>query len=304
MTDTIFEPDELAADATGADTDLESQPPADQRPRNPDGTFAPKAGEEEPPANADDSQPGEDDGKGGTVPQAALHAERERRKSTEAQLAEAKAALARIAEFRDRAKAQQPPALPAIDDPAALEHLTKRLGEVETQQTQFVQRQQLDAADQAELTQLQTVMAASENAFRAEKPDYDAAINHVVQARAQELALYGLTLPQIQQAISEEAADIARSAVAQGRNPAELGYQIALSRGYRPEAAQTAPQGGGQAQATLEAIAAAKQASRSLGGGGGAPPQALNAEAIAAMDSAEFEALYSTPEGKRLIDSL
>ncbi len=302
-TDSIFEEDELAADALAPDADLESLPPPEDRPRNPDGTFAPKAGEEAPPVDPD-APVVEDDGKGGTVPQGALHAERERRKAAEGQLTEAKAALARIAEFRDRVKAEQPPALPATDDPAALEHLTRRLGEVETRQTEQTQRQQIDAADQAELNQLGAVMVASENAYRAEKPDYDAAISHVIQARAQELTLYGLTMPEIQQAIAEEVTDIARSAVKQGRDPAELGYQIALSRGYRPEAAAQPVQQPGTAQATLEAIAAAKQASRSLGGGGGSSPQALNAETILQMDSAEFDALYSTPEGKRMIDNL
>lgn len=295
----IFEADELAADAVTPDADLEQQPEA--QPRAPDGKFAPKD-----PEPASDIEPVEqsDETKGGTVPQGALHAERERRKTVEAELAEAKAAIARIAEFRKQAQERTAPAMPAADDPAALEHLTRRLGDVETQQTQLVQRQQLDAADQAEIMQLRTVMDTSEQAFRAEKPDYDAAIQHVVQARAQELKLYGLSMPEIQQAIAEEATEIARSAVAQGRNPAELGYQIALSRGYRPQPNTTPQAQPTTATATLEAIAAAQKASRSLGGGGGAAPQALNAEAIAAMDGDEFDRLYSTPEGRRLIDNL
>lgn len=306
MTDSIFEADELEADAIGAEGEIQpQQPPAkDDQPRGEDGKFLPKqaaagdGGEAQPPPAA------EDDGKGGTVPQGALHAERERRKTIEAELATAREALAKIQQFRDAAKAKQPEALPAADDPAAVEHLRQRLGQIESRQTQFDQRQQLDAADQAEIQQLQSVMATSEASFRAEKPDYDAAIMHVVQARAQELALYGLKPHEIQQAIAEEATDIARSAVAQGRNPAELGYQIALSRGYRPESAQPPAQQQGGAAATLAAIQQAQAASRSLGSGGGATPQALNADAIKQMTDDEFDALYSTPEGRRLIDNL
>ncbi len=303
MTDSIFEPDELAAADQAPEQDDAQQPPADQRPRNPDGTFAPKEGGEPADTPADPPADPADD-KGGTVPQGALHAERERRKASEAELAVAREALAKIAQFREQVKGKQPDPLPATDDPAALDHLTRRLGEIETRQTQTDQQRQLEAADQAEIMQLQTVMATSEQAFRAEKPDYDAAIQHVVEARARELQLYGLSLPEIQRTIAEEATDIARSAVAQGRNPAELGYQIALSRGYRPDQAQQPQQQGGAAAATLAAIEAARGASKSLGGGGGAPPQALNAEAIASMSTEEFEALYSTPEGKRLIDAL
>lgn len=308
MPDSIFEADELEAEATGPEAEL-PQPatthPNEGQPRGEDGKFLPKQ-----PAEGDgeggDAQPppAEDDGKGGTVPQGALHAERERRKAIEAELATAREALAKIQQFRDAAKAKQPEALPAADDPAAVEHLRQRLGQIESQQSQIIQQRQFDAADQAEIQQLQSVMATSEASFRAEKPDYDAAIMHVVQARAQELALYGLKPHEIQQAIAEEATDIARSAVSQGRNPAELGYQIALSRGYRPESAQAVPQQQGGAAATLAAIQAAQAASKSLGQGGGATPQAINAEAIRQMTDDEFDALYSTPEGKRLIDAL
>ena len=101
--------------------------------------------------------------------------------------------------------------------------------------------------------------------------------------------------------------DIVRSAVQQGRSAAELGYQIALSRGYRPEQAQAGdgqqPQGG--AAAKIAAIAAAQAGSKSLGhAGGGATPKTLNAEAVAAMSADEFDALYSTPAGRAMIDGL
>ena len=90
------------------------------------------------------------------------------------------------------------------------------------------------AADNAEVQQLGAVMNSSEAQFRETTPDYDAAINHVVQARAQELSYFGLSPAQINETIAQEATDIVRAAVQQGRNPAELAYAIAQSRGYRP----------------------------------------------------------------------
>ena len=302
MSDSIFEEDELAADAAGAEG--ETGQTSSGQPRGEDGKFVAKQPEEG--AGEGDAGEGEaGDKPGGTVPQGALHAERERRKAVEAELAAARDTLAQIQKFREAAKAKQPEALPGADDPAALEHLRQRLGQVETQQTQFVQREQMAAADQAEIMQLQSVMASSEQAFRAEKPDYDAAIQHVMQARAQELTLYGLSPLEIQQTIAEEATEIARTAVRQARNPAEMGYSIALARGYRPGAVGEGQQPqNGDAAAKLNAIAQAQGASKSLGAGGGSAPQALNAEAIAAMSSEEFEALYSTAEGRKLIDAL
>jgi len=98
-----------------------------------------------------------------------------------------------------------------------------------------------------------------------------------------------------------------RAAVAQGRDPAELGYQIALTRGYVPKAAeqtQEKPNGSGGAQAVLDAIEKAKAAGKSLGSGGGAASPNLTAEAVAALSPDEFEAIYSTPEGRKMIDSL
>jgi hypothetical protein len=157
--------------------------------------------------------------------------------------------------------------------------------------------------NQQELQQLGGFMHQSETAFREKQPDYDAAIEHVVNARARELSLYGLSVPQIQQTISQEATDIVRSAVAQGRDPAELGYEIARSRGYQPKQAETAKPNGG-AQAMLDAIATARTQGKSLGSGGGAAPKTLTIEAVNSLSPEEFDAIYSTPEGKRMIDGL
>lgn len=305
MTDSIFEADELEADKVGPEGEADQKP--DGQPRGPDGKFAskgadePEPGEAQPQPGGDDADKG-DDGKGGTVPQGALHAERERRKVAEAELTKAREVLAQIQKFREAAANKQPDPLPTADDPARLDHLTKRIEELGQAQHRTQRERELEAADLAEVQHLGTLMASSEAAYRESKPDYDAAIGHVVQARAQELQLYGFTPAQIQQAIAEEATDIVRSAVAQGRDPAELGYQIAVSRGYRPDAAQQSANG--SAAATIEAIAKAQGQSRSLSQAAGATPQAINLEAIAAMSPEEFDALYSTPEGRKLVDNL
>ena len=308
MADSIFTEDELKAEETQASPEDATQ----DQPRGPDGKFVPK---EEPKAEAPavetttEAEPEAEEAKEkpqGTVPQGALHAEREKRKTVEAELKAVREQIAALATMREQIASRKPEDLPAGDDPAAVEHLRQRLAQIEQGQTRVEQRLDTQAVNQAEMQQLGGVMAQSEALYRQEKPDYDSAIEHVVKARAAELALYGLTPPQIQQTISEEATEIVRSAVAQGRDPAELGYQIALSRGYRPagpaETTETPPQG--QAQRTLDAIAQAKAQGKSLGGAGGGKVATLNAEAVLAMSPEDFAAVYSTPEGKAMIDSL
>jgi hypothetical protein len=305
MADGIFTDDELKAEQTGATEELkapeETQEQKDQRERDEQGRFKAK----EPEAEAVVEEAGDKE-KGGTVPQQALHAEREKRKALEAELKPLKEQLEALAKMREQIASRKPADLPPADDPAQVEHLRTRLAELEQGQTRISQHIDTQAVNQAEMQQLGSVMHQSETKFREQKPDYDAAINHVVNARAQELSLYGLTPPQIQQTIAEEATEIVRSAISQNRDPAELGYQIALSRGYRP--AETGAANGAEqpskAQQTIDAIAKAQAQSKSLGGAGGGKVQTLNAEAVLAMSPEEFDRVYSTPEGKAMIDSL
>lgn len=300
MTDSIFTDDELKADLAGADEaptpeQIETE---EQRARDEQGRFAAKPAEEAPEGEA--AEEGERH-EPGTVPKGALHAEREKRKGIEAELKTAREQLAAIAEMRRQIAERAPEPLPDANDPAAVEHLRTRLAETEQSQNRITQRLDMDAADRAEMQQIGAVITASETQFRQTKPDYDDAINHVVEARARELQMYGLTPAQIQETVTSEALDIVRSAVQQGRDPAEMAYAIAQSRGYRPGNAAPAP---GGAAATLAAIEQARGSNRSLGGAAGATPQQINAESIAAMSGDEFEQLYSTPEGRRMIDNL
>lgn len=304
MADSIFEDDELQAEALAPDADA---PPVENAPeRDEHGRFKPKEQPaEEPPAQEAPAEEGDEAKRGdGTVPQGALHAERERRKSVETELKAAKEQLEALAKMREQIASRRPEPLPEADDPAAMEHLRARLAQTEETVTRYGQDRDMQATQAREVAELGNVIANAEAAYRQQQPDYDEAINHVVNARAKELSLYGLPPAQIQQEIVDEALDIVRSAVAQGRDPAELGYQIALSRGYRPaQAGEAAPAQSGAA-ATLEAIAKAQGASKSLGSGGGSTPQQLNDAALAAMSDDEFSALYSTPEGRKMIDAL
>lgn len=268
-----------------------ADPPASEQPRDPEtGKFIPK---EPDPAGDPEAK------KGDTVPQGALHAERERRKTAEAELKKVQEQLQHLATLREQVKSRAPAAIekPEGDD-SGIEHLTRRLAEVETRTTDVSKTLDLQRIEQAEHEHLAAIAAQSDAAYRAVKPDYDDAIKYLVEARARELALYGYDPVQVRNALGNETVEIVRSAVALGKDPAEMAYTIAQSRGYRT------PEGSGEGKRTVDAVAAAREQSRSLGQAAGASPKQLTAEAIINMSPEEFEALYMTADGRKLIDGI
>lgn len=303
MTDTIFEADELAADAVTAQPDPELQEQQqDGRARDEQGRFAPKTDEQQQEGEQTDEE------RARQVPHAALHAEREKRREIEGKYKTAQATLDAIAQMRAQAagrKPQEQTPAPVAEDPAAeMDHLRRRLAELEGSHQQRARQEEIAQVDQLEMQHIGSIMHQSEAEFRASTPDYDAAVEHVVSARARELEIYGLNPMQVEQTIRAEVADIARAAVQQGRSPAEVAYQLAKLRGYRGQASEQQT-GQSPAARTVAAVGAAQARSRSLGqASGGGSTKEINAQTIAAMGIDEFDALYSTPEGRKLIDAL
>jgi hypothetical protein len=150
---------------------------------------------------------------------------------------------------------------------------------------------------------LSSQLSASEAAYKQSKPDYDNAAQHLIQARMHAAALAGCAdQPNIRQMLRDEAADLAETAINNGRDPADLVYEYAQSYGYQPQ--QGHGQQGGE-HPMLAAIANG-QRTRSFGNGRAAPSQGdPNAAAIAAMDEAEFGRMYaSDPQFRTLVDRL
>lgn len=263
----------------------------DNRPRNPDGTFAPKE-----KAEGEEGKPPE-----GHVPQGALHAERERRKGAEAELKKVQEQLQAIAKMREQVNARTAQQIQPVEgeDPNGVEHLKRKVAEIAQAQTRVGQTLDHQAIEAHRQSTIHAALSSSEARFRQDHADYDNAIRHLVNARAQELALYGLSQIDVRNALATEVQEITEAAIAQGKDPAEVGYELARLRGYRAET-----QGSGKAAAQVDAVANAQAQSRSLGQSAGSTPKQLTAEAILAMSPEEFEALYSTPDGKAMIDSL
>src|SRR5689334_8054584 len=135
--DGIFTEEELKAQETN-----EVQPPPGETPeqkaereRDEQGRFKAKEPTEE-----------EKEKGGSTVPQGALHSEREKRKASdaraqaaEAELTALKEQLGAIQKMREQVASRKPEELPAADDSAAVEQLRKRLADVEQQTTRVTQ---------------------------------------------------------------------------------------------------------------------------------------------------------------------
>jgi hypothetical protein len=142
---------------------------------------------------------------------------------------------------------------------------------------------------------------------------------YLLNARSQQLAMQGYSQQEIPGILAREEKGLADRAYASGKNPAEFIYNLAVSFGFKPQAALPAPTGGagqpgggtpqpgaggsqpgGQQQPTvssvvqdLERIAAGQAAARTLSGAGGGAPNQLSLEALAAMSDRDFEAMYA-----------
>jgi len=182
------------------------------------------------------------------------------------QFEETKAELKRqIDEIRQqRAQAEIPP---YEQDPLGnLDHRLKqeqqRKIDLEAKLQQFEQHQQAQV--------MAHHVTALENDFRRQNPDYDKAFNHLIEIKKGELELLGVD--DVDGELARLANGISMQAINQGKNPADVVYQMAKRYGYRN--APVAPP-----VKKLEAVQAAQaKAGKTLTKGGDvdAPPSALN----------------------------
>lgn len=276
-------PDTIEPIAPGAETSLAEQ----------------EANEQQPPRQQ-------------TVPHGAFHEERERRKAAEQQLAEMRRER-QILEERTNiilqrlnqppAPPEQPQPLPALnDDP--LGHL---VGTIDRQQREIAQLSQVAQQTTAQqqqaqlIAQVQMHAAAAEQQFRQAAPDYDAAAQHLLAQRDSELEDAGFGDPVQRQALlQQEALGIAVRAIQQGRNPAEMIYELAKLRGYQKAEAQPAAQQQPSAAERLQQINAGQQQSRSVGAMRGSAPPSLTSQRVLEMSDKQFAEFLAKADQEQL----
>lgn len=192
-----------------------------------------------------------------------------------------------------------------------------RLREAQSQTSGVLQE---SAADQRMREDYQRDAAS----YVREKPDFVQAYNHLISLRAATLEAQGYAEPQIRQILNNEERGLVQRAVAAGKRPSAMIYDMAQRMGYTPWAAQpslTAPDAGAAPAAPvngtppvvdakpkepsvveeIERIQRGQEAGKTLSGTGGGGNE-LTVEALANMSERQFEDLYKAKKGQ--IDAL
>lgn len=292
--------------APDAGPEVVSEPaaePAKGPERGPDGKFLSKAVETpavdasseseaaptEEPAKPEAVKPPE-----GFVPHGAMHQEREARKAAEQR---AQAAEARIAAFEaERAEAAEPAPEPWPDPIADPDGYNARMQKELASRDEKLEQFQRQTQQEQQRSYVVNTLAAQSQRMERENPDFTPAVNHAIAAYKTELTLMnpGASEDQIMQRINADIEQLAFNAMQIGKNPAEVIFEIAKARGYRP-AAVAAPAAAAPAVdegRKVEALAAAQKATESLG----AAPVAsganeLTLESLAKMSEADIARL-------------
>jgi hypothetical protein len=248
------------------------------------------------------------------VPHAALHKERERRKSVESEYMTVREKMARAEErLAVLNEVLQQPTAPQIGQPgqqteeipdpekdifAYVKYQAKLIEDLKAAQTKTVEETQR----QQGFEQLKTAYAQDAQKFAAEKPDFKEAYSYIANSRARELIALGYNEGQIRQQLAQEETAIVAQAFQNRRSPAQVIYEQAMARGYTPKQAAAAANAVNPAQ-RLENVAKGQAAHKSLSGAGGAAGEGLTVEALANMSEEEFAAV-SAKLGKSKLRSL
>ena len=226
----------------------------------------------------------------GMVPQQALHQERERRKEIERQFQDTQRQMAELqAQIEALTAPKEQPIV--VPDPVLQPEAFKQwqIDQIKQHAQKLAEVEQRAQETQHEMVLMQRLNQDVAQ-FKAKTPDYDAAFQHAVKGRQDELAFYGYSQEQIAQQIEVDVRALVQQAYTAGKNPAELFYTYAKMRGYSSQAAQPAP--AQQAAAQVNALAEAQRQMQSLAPAGGPSNDGgITLETLAKMSEAELAAL-------------
>jgi len=233
------------------------------------------------------------------VPLQALQQERAEKKQLRDELKAYREWQAQIAQ-RLQTLPQQP--APQAPDPQTkpLDYINHVLGNMQatTAELQQWRQQQEQAAQQrAAAQQYASWATAQEQEFARTQPEYHEAYRYAAEARDRELQALGYADPGQRAAIvRQNTVEIINNAMQQGRNPAELVWELAQTRGFAPKGRRS-----GANEAAQTKIAAGLQAAGAkLNQGGVTGEGELSVEDLAGItDPDEFEKAWKKVFGKR-----
>lgn len=232
---------------------------------------------------------------GKMVPLSELMQERERRRAIEADLQRTRDEFvrgnARLEQLMETVgKIAQPPRqaeqAPDINtDPVGFfkwqaERQEREIAELRA----FKQQQEQTGQQRAAEDQFITAYRADAAAFRAKSPDFDPAYEHFMQTVYDMATDAGATPQQARQEVLAQEQRLVRTALQNGRSPAEAVYGAAKRWGFQPPA--TAQNGAARMEAIQRGQSAAKTTAN--GGGGGGKWDNITVERLAQMAPEEF----------------
>lgn len=160
---------------------------------------------------------------------------------------------------------QAPAAAPAPDK--ATDPLGRMFHELETvNRTVHTLQEQLNNQNNQNqqfntFQQFQSNVMQLRDQFATTTPDFKDAYAHLRDSRIADLRSYGMSQQQINEALFREEVVLSENAIRQGRNPAEVVYEMSKRHGYAPKIAAAPAQ---SPQSKLETIEHAQSAARNL----------------------------------------
>jgi hypothetical protein len=181
-----------------------------------------------------------------------------------------------------------------VDPIGFMNHMRKAVQRLDDQQKADFEAQQQQTQRQGQIQQLTRTVQEYEADFRADHPDYDAAMKHFAEARSAELATTGLTGQALNNALAQDVLGLAMRCLNASKDPAEVVYALAQRAGYKPsKSAAGNVSAVDPASERLDQIAKGQQQARSLSVGGSTPGGgALTYEAVNKLDGAAFDSAF------------
>lgn len=258
------------------------------------------AGEEgaEPEADAEGDEPkaeAEPDWKKRALDKEGLAAkERAKRREAERQVRELNARLERLEATVTKPQASQADSIEnliaSIPDPeedpvgatAAMTKILRMFGQQQAEETQATERQ---TVEQQRIQTLVRAMDEAEADFTDDHPDYPEAVKHYKAARQSEFEDMGYSGQQLQAALAQDLLGLAQRAIAGGRDPAEVVYNLAKKRGFLS----------GQAAAVekINEVAQAAKAAKAPAASQSGEPGRLSVDAINKLKGAAYESAWA-----------
>lgn len=175
------------------------------------------------------------------------------------------------------------------DDPA--NYLKQKVDELDQKQQDLVNQSQHANAQALAQQQEMAAIRSQAQQYAQTNPDYENAFDFVQERRTKEFELYGVPQEHWGPTLESESVQLARIAMKQGKNPAEMLYQLAQQWGYQQPAAPATPKQGSNEE-NLHRLEQGQKAASTLSSGGQADESLL--KSVERMSDDEFDKFWDT----------